>query len=484
MSHHSLPPGLVVIGGGPAGLTAAFESARNGIRPLVLEAGERVGGIARTEVHKGYRFDIGGHRFYTKVPEVQSLWEETLGPEFRLTPRLSRIFYNQRFYQYPLDVWETLRNLGPVQSTAAIASFTGARLRPNSREESFEDWVTNRFGRQLFNTFFKTYTEKVWGIPCHEIRAEWAAQRIKDLSFGSAVRQALFPKRDSGPKSLINEFHYPRLGPGMMWERLQDRIALLGGSVRTREEVTEVHHDGRQVTHVVTRSGNHRTSDIHAPQFISTMALDDLIARLRPAPPAEVLHAAASLRYRDFVLVGLVVRRTGLFADNWLYIHSPNVRVGRIQNFGNWSADLVPEPGTSSIGMEYFCNRGDSTWNLPDEDFVRLASREMEQLGLARSADVAWGVVIRQPKAYPVYDTTYRRHLDVLRAWLPKLSNFQTIGRNGQHRYNNQDHSMLTGLAAVHRIMGEPTDPWEVNTERSYYEEQRVNRNTPLNTSP
>jgi protoporphyrinogen oxidase len=265
----------------------------------------------------------------------------------------------------------------------------------------------------------------------------------------------------------------------MMWEMLQDRIALLGGSVRTREEVTEVHHDGQQVTHVVTRSSNNRTADIHAPQFISTMALDDLIARLRPAPPAEVLHAAASLRYRDFVLVGLVVRRTGLFADNWLYIHSPNVRVGRIQNFGNWSADLVPEPGTSSIGMEYFCNRGDSTWTQPDDEFVRLASKELEQLGLAKASDVAWGVVIRQPKAYPVYDTTYRGHLDVLRAWLPKLSNFQTIGRNGQHRYNNQDHSMLTGLAAVHRIMGDSADPWEVNTERSYYEEQRVNRSAP-----
>lgn len=478
MTHSQLPAGLVVIGGGPAGLTAAFESARNGIRPVVLEAGERVGGIARTEAHKGYRFDIGGHRFYTKVPEVQSLWEETLGPELRLTPRLSRIFYNQKFYQYPLDVWETLRNLGPIQSSAAVLSFTGARLRPNSHEESFEDWVTNRFGRRLFNTFFKTYTEKVWGIPCHEIRAEWAAQRIKDLSFGSAVRQAVFPKREDGPKSLIREFHYPRLGPGMMWEMLQDRIASLGGSVRTREEVTEVHHDGHQVTHVVTRSGNHRPTDIHAPQFISTMALDDLIARLRPAPPAEVVHAAASLRYRDFVLVGLVVRRTGLFADNWLYIHSPNVRVGRIQNFGNWSPDLVPDPGTSSIGMEYFCNRGDSTWTLPDDEFVHLASREVEQLGLARAADVAWGVVIRQPKAYPVYDTEYRRHLDVLRNWLPKLTNFQTIGRNGQHRYNNQDHSMLTGLAAVHRILGEPADPWAVNTERSYYEEQRVNRTT------
>jgi len=468
---------VVVVGGGPAGLTAAFEAARSGIRPLVLEAGERVGGIARTEVHRGYRFDIGGHRFYTQVPEVDALWQETLGAEFRRTQRLSRIFYNQQFYQYPLDVWETLRNLGPVQSSAAILSFTHARIRRNSQEESFEDWVINRFGRRLYDTFFKTYTEKVWGIPCHEIRAEWAAQRIKDLSFGSAVRQALLPHRHSGPKSLIREFQYPRLGPGMMWEKLQDRITALGGTVRTREEVLEVHHDGRRVTHVVARPRNDPAHEVHADQFISTMALDDLIARLRPGPPPEVVHAAASLRYRDFILVGLVVRRTGLFADNWLYIHSPNVRVGRIQNFGNWSADLVPVPGTSSIGMEYFCTRGDDTWNLPDEDLVQLASRELEQLGLARAAEVDWGAVIRQPKAYPVYDTTYRRHLTTLRTWLQNLTNFQTIGRNGQHRYNNQDHSMLTGLAAVHRILGEPTDPWEVNTERSYYEEQRVPRN-------
>ena len=469
---------LVVIGGGPAGLTAAFEATRRGIRPLVLEAGERVGGIARTEVHRGYRFDIGGHRFYTKVPEVETLWQETLGSEFRRTQRLSRIFYDQQFYQYPLDIWETLRNLGPVQSSAAILSFTGARMRRNQQEESFEDWVTNRFGRRLFETFFKTYTEKVWGIPCHEIRAEWAAQRIKDLSFGSAVRQALLPKKDSGPKSLIREFNYPRLGPGMMWEKLQDRITALGGTVRTREEVQEVHHDRHRVTHVVARSGNLPPHDVHADHFISTMALDDLIGRLRPSPPPEVLHAAASLRYRDFILVGLVLRRAGLFADNWLYIHSPNVRVGRIQNFGNWSADMVPDPGTSSIGMEYFCNRGDHTWNLRDEDLVRLASREVEQLGLAHASDVDWGVVIRQPKAYPVYDTTYRRHLTTLRNWLPSLNNFQTIGRNGQHRYNNQDHSMLTGLAAVHRILGESADPWEVNTERSYYEEQRVQRTT------
>jgi len=468
------PHGLVVVGGGPAGLTAAHEAARNGLLPLVLEQGARVGGIGRTEVHRGYRFDIGGHRFYTKVPEVQRLWEETLGADFRLTPRLSRIFYDERFYQYPLDIWETLRNLGPVRSSAAVLSFTAARFGRRQRDDTFEEWVTNRFGRRLFETFFKTYTEKVWGIGCHEIRAEWAAQRIKDLSFGSAVRQALFPKRDDGPKSLIRQFHYPRLGPGMMWERLAERVVALGGTVETRREVVGIHHRGGRVTGIVVRPETGEARTIPVERLISTMALDDLILRLRPEPPAHVVEAARSLRYRDFVQVGLVLRRPTVFADNWIYIHSPNVRVGRIQNFGNWSADMVPDPATSSLGMEYFCNRGDATWTMEDDALVRLATEEIETLGLARRSDVSWGTVIRQPKAYPVYDADYRRHLDTIRAWLPALENFQTIGRNGQHRYNNQDHSMLTGLAAVHRFLGENTDPWEVNTERSYYEEQRV----------
>ena len=476
--NHTITRDLIVIGAGPAGLTAALEATRCGMSPLVLEQGERVGGISRTEVCQNYRFDIGGHRFFTKVSEIQQLWDESLGSDFRLTPRLSRIFHDHKFYRYPLDIWETLKNLGPLQSFAAIWSFIAARCRRRLHEVTFKDWVTNRFGRRLYEIFFKSYTEKVWGIPCDEIQAEWAAQRIKDLSLGVIIRQALLPTTlKNGPKSLIERFYYPKLGPGMMWERLQERVEHNGGTVHTRQEVVEINHESGRVISVVLRCDGGEAVTVPMHQLISTMALDDLILRMRPEPPTNVVQAAQSLRYRDFILVGLVLQKPLLFSDNWIYIHSPYVQVGRIQNFGNWSTDMVPDPETSSLGMEYFCNRGDTTWTMPDDALVQLAAKEIETLGLARSADVKWGTVIRQPKAYPVYDADYRRHLDTIRAWLSTLENFQTIGRNGQHRYNNLDHSMLTGMAAVHRLLGEGTDPWKVNIESSFYEEQAAQEN-------
>ncbi len=472
MKHNSPSVPLVVIGAGPAGLTAAHEATRAGIRTTVLEASRWIGGIARTEEHQGYRFDIGGHRFYTKVPEVQRLWEEALGPELRATPRLSRIHFNNKFYPYPLAPWTTLQNLGIGPSMMALASYAKARIQPTPQEDTFEDWVTNRFGRRLYETFFKTYTEKVWGLDCRQIRAEWAAQRIQDLSLLTAVRQAILPAR-SGPKTLIREFHYPRLGPGMMWDRFAERLKEEGGRVETSADVMAIHHAHGRV-HSVTfhQAGTHHT--LQTQRVISSMALDDLIARFNPAPPPAVLDAGRALRYRDFILVGLVLRRQSNFADNWIYIHSPAVRVGRIQNFGNWSPDLLPDQKTTSLGMEYFCSRGDDLWESSDDALIQLASREVEQLGFATRAQVAWGVVIRQPKAYPVYDSHHHRHLLTIRSWLDTLTNFQTIGRNGQHRYNNQDHSMLTGIAAIQRFLGQPADPWQVNTERSYYEELKT----------
>ncbi|MGQ0633377.1 MAG: NAD(P)/FAD-dependent oxidoreductase [Planctomycetaceae bacterium] len=461
----------VLIGGaGPAGLTAAYELARNGVETLVLEAAERVGGLARTELYKGYRFDIGGHRFYTKAPDVQQLWEDLLGDEFLLRPRLSRIFFNRRFFQYPLSLTNVVGNLGLVESLRILGSYLQAHLRPVVPEETFEQWVVNRFGWRLYRTFFKTYTEKVWGIPCHEIRAEWAAQRIKDLSLVAAVSQALFGHRHV--RSLVEEFHYPRLGPGQMWERCRERVEELGGQVLLQTPIHSLRRrDNQIISAIVGRNGDVR--ELPVDRFVSSLPLGQLILRLDPPPPVAVLEAARSLKYRDFILVALIIRQADLFPDNWIYVHAPDSRVGRIQNFKNWSPDMVPDPTRTCLGMEYFCTRGDDLWRKEDSELLQLAAREIEQLGLAREADVEDGCVIRQPKAYPVYDGEYRRHLQVIREYLEGFKNLQTVGRNGMHRYNNQDHSMLCGLFAARNLLGASYDVWEVNTERSYYEEQR-----------
>jgi protoporphyrinogen oxidase len=475
------PPSVVVIGAGPAGLTAAYELVKRGATPLVLEMSGKVGGIARTEQHQGYRFDLGGHRFFTKVPEIQQLWDEVLGPDFLRVTRLSRIHYRGRFFSYPIELLNAVSNLGLVESACIVLSYLKWKVRPYPVEETFEQWVTNRFGRRLYLRFFKTYTEKVWGIPCSEIRADWAAQRIKGLSLTTAVVNALCGRSDA--KTLIREFDYPTLGPGMMWERFRDLIERQGGEVRLETDVVRIVRQGRRIDHLVTGS-RQGAGTVRGDQFISSMPLGELVLRLDPPPPAEVVGAARGLAYRDFLLVGLIVKGERLFPDNWVYVHTPGIKAGRIQNFGNWSAAMVPQPGMSGLGMEYFCNRGDDLWSMPDGALIELARRELGQLGLAGEADVTDGVVIRQEKAYPVYDGAYRRHLAVLSDYVKSLENLQTIGRNGLHRYNNQDHSMLTAILAVRNVLGEDHDLWEVNTERSYHEDFVTRDNAAAPPSP
>jgi protoporphyrinogen oxidase len=465
------PGRVVVVGGGPAGLTAAHELAREGVPPLVVERGERVGGIARTEVHEGYRFDIGGHRFFTKVPEVERLWHEVLADDFLRVPRLSRIYYRERFFRYPLEPVDALLKLGPIESALGVLSYLRWKVRPHSTEENLEQWVTNRFGRRLYETFFRVYTEKIWGIPCTEIQADWAAQRIRGLSLRTAVTNALLGR--SQAKTLITEFDYPRLGPGMMWERFQERVEGRGGRVLLRAEVTGMRRRGMRVESVTVRSGGE--TKIHpADAVLSSMPLPALLRSLDPLPPSEVLEAASGLRYRDFLIVALILDREELFPDQWIYIHSPGVRVGRVQNFGNWSPELVPERGRSCLGMEYFCNEGEDLWEMADGALLELARGELETLGLGGGSRVVGGTVIRQRKAYPVYDREYRKRLAVIRPFLESLENVQTLGRNGMHRYNNQDHSMLTGLLGARNLLGESHDLWEVNTERSYHEDFRT----------
>ena len=459
-----------VIGGGPAGLTAALVLAEAGAPTHVVEAGELVGGIARTEQYKGYRFDIGGHRFFTKVTEVEALWKRLMGDDFITVPRLSRIYYDGKYYDYPLKIGNTLKNLGLLESVRIGLSYVRSRLRPTKAEDTFDQWVTNRFGKRLFERFFKTYTEKVWGIPCSSIQADWAAQRIQNLSLVKAVRTALFGGNDT--TSLIEEFQYPRLGPGMMWEKVRDNLRNLGARVDMRTRADVVHHDGAGRVEAVTTRGPDGVPTRRAVRsLVNTMPLARLVHAMDPPAPEAVRAAADRLRYRDFLIVVLIVDEPDPFPDNWIYIHSPDVQVGRIQNFRSWSREMVPDENRSSIGLEYFCHAGDGLWSASDEDLIERGKRELETLGLVDAANVVDGTVIRQPKAYPVYDENYRESVDTIRRYVESFDNLHTVGRNGMHRYNNQDHSMLTAMLAARNLMGEHHDVWNVNVERSYHEE-------------
>ncbi|WP_285670996.1 NAD(P)/FAD-dependent oxidoreductase [Paralimibaculum aggregatum] len=462
---------LVVIGGGPAGLTAAYEAQRlcPDLHPVVLEAGDLLGGIARTENHHGNRFDIGGHRFFTKVPEVEAMWREVLGDDFITVPRLSRIYYRGRYFNYPLRMFNALYNIGAYEAARIVLSYLRWQAMPAPREDSFEDWVINRFGQRLYMHFFKSYTEKVWGIPPSEIQADWAAQRIKNLSLGKAVWNALTGANST--TSLIEEFQYPRLGPGMLWERVGERVTAAGGEIRMRSRVERVLREGRRITAVELTGPDGTRERLAGGEFVNSMALGELIGCIEPAPPPEVLAAAGRLKYRDFLIVTLLLDHADPFPDNWLYIHEPGVDVGRIQNFRAWSPEMLADPETASIGMEYFCHAGDALWTMSDEALQAKAAAELERLGLAEAETVIDAYVIRQPRAYPVYDSAYRTALETIADWLGTLENFQTVGRNGLHRYNNQDHSMLTAMLAARNLAGERHDLWKVNVERSYLEE-------------
>jgi len=472
----ALRPGdhVVIVGAGPAGLTAAYLLSKDGVRTTVLEASDTVGGISQTAQYKGFRFDIGGHRFFTKIGPVQELWDEILGDEFISVPRLSRIYYGGKFFDYPLKAGNALRGLGLVNAVLILFSWMKWRYKPYPVEETFEQWVTNRFGKRLFEIFFKTYTEKVWGIPCSEIRAEWAAQRIQNLSLEKAILAAAsLNRRSTSIKTLINEFKYPRLGPGQMWETCRDRIVAMGNEVLLDHKVTAIEHRLGRVTAVRVQTPQGERS-FAADHVISTAPLRALVAALDPPPAPVVQTAARGLRYRDFLVVALILKRAELFPDNWIYIHAPDVKVGRIQNFNNWSAAMVPEPGKTCLGLEYFCFKGDGLWSSADSDLLALATKELEAIGLARAADVVDGTVIRMPKAYPIYDAVYRTHLDTVRESIDPIGNLHTVGRNGMHKYNNQDHSMLTAMMTLSNMRGASHDVWAVNTDFDYHEEQKI----------
>ncbi|WNM61122.1 NAD(P)/FAD-dependent oxidoreductase [Candidatus Nitrospira neomarina] len=470
---------VVVIGAGPAGLTAAYELGKNSSSSLILEAGKQVGGISQTVNYRDFRFDIGGHRFFSKMPMVTELWNEILGDNFLLRPRISRIHYNQHFFDYPLKATNALAGLGVVEALLVCFSYAKVKVFPNGQEENFEQWVINRFGYRLYQIFFKTYTEKVWGISCTEISADWAAQRIKNLSLKEAVRNALFGQR-GGKKgeivtSLIEQFHYPRLGPGMMWERCEELVAGFGSQTLKGMKVERIRHHHGRVDCVSARASSGEHLEFEGSDFVSTMPLRELIEAMDPQPPEKVVEAALGLRYRDYLTVVLVVNREDVFPDNWIYIHSPEVKMGRIQNYKNWSPYMVPDPSRTSLGLEYFLWDKDEEWTWSNERLIEFGTRECAQLGLINPREVEDGTVVRMEKAYPVYDHHYQDHVRTIRQYLETFSNLQTIGRNGLHRYNNQDHSMVTGVYAARNIMGESHhDVWAVNTEKAYHEEDRT----------
>jgi len=473
------PPRVICIGAGPAGLTAARHLIRKGAKVTVLERDPvHVGGISRTEKYKGFRFDVGGHRFFSRSEEINILWREILGDQMITRPRKSRIFYQGKLFDYPLRARDALTKLGFFESARCMMSYFKAKLFPLRNPKTFEDWVTNQFGHRLFSIFFETYTEKVWGMKCKEISADWAAQRIKGLSLGSAVWQALVPswlRRNSvTPKSLIECFMYPRLGPGQMWDAVADEVRKAGGEVLLGMNVQKLCRDesSREWTVTAVEPGG-ESRNFHADHVISSAAIADLVLYLEPAPPEAVVLAARALRYREFLTVALIVRDVDCFDDNWIYIHDASVRVGRIQNFKSWSPHLVPDPDLNCLGMEYFCFKGDGLWDAKDEDLIRLANEELIQLGLVTPGHVIDGTVIRQTKAYPVYDEDYEERVALFRSWLERnMPELHLVGRNGMHKYNNQDHAMMTALLTAENILaGKPLwDIWRVNQDAEYHE--------------
>lgn len=470
----------LIIGAGPAGLTTAYELTKAGRSVAVIERDpDYVGGISRTVNYKGYRFDIGGHRFFSKSAEVEAWWSEVMGDEMLQRPRSSRIYYNGKLFDYPLRAGDALSKLGPIEALRCVVSYAWAQARPSRPVISFEQWVVNNFGRRLFEIFFKTYTEKVWGMDCSEISADWAAQRIKGLNLYQAIIQSFGIGSKPGPgedviKTLINSFRYPRLGPGQMWERARDRIVENGGQMMMGSTITAIsqHAGTGQWVAIITDAAGKETK-VTADHLVSTAAINELVKMLGADGDPAIAAASSGLRYRDFIIIGLITRGKESFGDNWIYIHDPGVKVGRIQNFKSWSPDMVPDAATACYGMEYFCNAGDDTWDMADADLIARAKQEIGKLGLARPEDIIDGSVVRQPKAYPVYDDTYKINVDTINEGLSeRFSNLHLAGRNGMHKYNNQDHAMMTGLLTARNIIAgnRAFDVWTVNEDAEYHE--------------
>lgn len=464
---------IAIIGAGPAGLTAAYLLLKAKQQVYIFEKDKKyVGGISRTEEYKGFLFDIGGHRFFSKSQEVENFWTEILGDEMLVRPRSSKIYYKNTFFSYPLKASEALFKLGILESFYCVASYLKAKIYPIKNPINFEDWVINQFGRRLYSIFFKTYTEKVWGISCREISADWAAQRIKGLSLSSAIKNSLFKsssKKDQIIKTLIDSFRYPKKGPGQMWETCLNKCLDMGLQIEMNSEINGLIYENKN-WHIKI---NNKLIDNSFDVVISSAAIKDIIPNILPAIQSKTLLAANKLHYRDFITVVLIMNDEQIFSDNWIYIHESKVKVGRVQNFKSWSPFMVPDDTKACYGLEYFCFENDGLWNASDKELIALASKEFEQIGLGKVEDVIDGYVVRQAKAYPVYDKAYKENIQEIILELKNYKGLYLVGRNGMHKYNNQDHSMMTAMLAVKNILADKEiyNLWNVNQDAEYHEE-------------
>lgn len=460
-----------IIGAGPAGMACAYTLARGGQRAVVIDE-EGVGGLCKTIEFSGYLFDIGGHRFLSKSDLINAIWQEILGEDLLRVKRLSRIFYRKRFFSYPLSFFNTFWNLGPFESFRCIASYSVCRLTRPGNDQTFEGWIINRFGKRLYEIFFDTYTRKVWAVPCKDISADWAVQRIRGLSLRVAIKKALLGARSRGPKTLAEEFFYPKKGPGQFYSLLETSLENLGTQFLFGKSVVKVNHNEGRVTSIVVRDkSGPEEYEIPVDYLFSSMPLTELIRSLNPPPPMEIRLAASKLGFRSFLVVNVILDCEALFPDQWIYVHSPDVKLGRIQNYKNWSPFMTANPKRTSLGLEYFCTEGDELWEMNDLDLIDFALEELERIGIVSRKHLINGFVVRRKNVYPVYSLDYQKSLEVLKDYLSPFKNLQTMGRAGLFRYDNSDHAMLSGIGAAKNYMNKSAyNLWSQGPQQEYLE--------------
>lgn len=460
-----LPRDILILGAGPAGMACAYELASRGVKSVVIDRNAQAGGMCRTLKFDDFLFDIGGHRFLSRSEEVNQLWRKILGDDLLKVPRISHIYFRKHFFSYPLEVRSTVRNLGFFESARCVLSFIKAKLFGREDLSHFQGWMIKRFGRRLFELFFKTYTEKVWGIPCDQISSDWAAQRIQGLSLGSALKKAFFPGSSGHAKSLTQEFWYPRLGPGMFYDEMRKKTEENGGEFRMNEEVKAIFWEKDKINAVEIKGKQSGAVRVSADHFFSSLPLPLFIEKMQPLPDLEIIQAARGLKFRSLIVVYLIIAEAKLFSDHWIYVHAPEVTVGRIQNYKNWSAEMCPDPAMTSLGMEYFVSEGDGLWCLTDQEMIAFALDELCRIGIVKPEKFVKGYCVRVPNAYPIYSPGYQDNLNKLKRFVDGFSNLDCLGRSGLFRYNNSDHALLTGLYGARKLLGEKHSLWDINVD-------------------